>query len=454
MNFLCRSGRFAVDCFTIRGIVHLPVQLALSVDRCRMPCSMPSSPLPLFSAYGIELEYMLVDAHSLDVRPIADQVMQFEAGEIVSEVEFDDISWSNELVLHVLELKTTDPAPSLAPIADRMQQQVRRVNELAGQLGARLMPTAMHPWMDPLQEMQLWPHDSSPIYECFNRIFDCRGHGWANLQSMHINLPFASDAEFGQLHAAVRLVLPLLPALAASSPLMEGQLTGPLDSRLETYRHNSRKIPSIAGRVIPERVFTEEEYNARVFAPMFRDIAPHDPDGILQDEFLNARGAIARFSRGSIEIRVIDVQECPAADLAIARVVVDVLKRLVAEAWTPTEDQQLIEIEPLETVFLDAIVRGEQAVIRDRQLLAQFGISGEQELSLKELWQYLADHPADDGLRPGGAAYAPLRTILSDGPLSRRLINALGPAPRRQQLHRVYGELCDCLQAGELWTGR
>ena len=409
-------------------------------------------PLSLFSAFGIELEYMLVDAQSLNIRPIADQVMQLEAGSIVSDVEFGDISWSNELVLHVLELKTSHPAPSLAPIAQQMQSHVGRVNDLAGQLGARLMPTAMHPWMDPLKEMRIWPHDYSPVYECFNRIFDCRGHGWANLQSMHINLPFANDDEFGKLHAAVRLVLPLLPALAASSPLMEGRITGQLDSRLETYRLNSRKIPSIAGRVIPERAFTQADYNTRIFEPMFRAIAPHDPEGILRDEFLNARGAIARFSRGAIEIRVIDLQECPAADLAIARVVVDVLKRLVAESWTPTDEQQSIGIEPLEAVFLDAIVRGDQAVIRDPQLLAQFGIAGEEELSLNELWGYLASHPDDEGLRHGGEAYAPLQTILNEGPLARRLSEHLGPTPTSTSLHRVYGELCDCLQGGELWS--
>ncbi len=413
-----------------------------------------SQPLSLFSAFGIELEYMLVDAQSLDVRPISDQVLQLEAGEIVSDVEFEDISWSNELVLHVLELKTTDPAPALAPIAAQMQSHVQRVNELASQLGARLMPTAMHPWMDPLREMQLWPHDYSPVYECFNRIFDCRGHGWANLQSMHINLPFAGDEEFGKLHAAVRLVLPLLPALAASSPLMEGRMTGQLDSRLETYRLNSRLIPSIAGRVIPERAFTQAEYQSQIFDPMFRDIAPHDPEGVLRDEFLNARGAIARFSRGSIEIRVIDVQECPAADLAIARVVVDVLKRLVSESWTPTDEQQSIKIDPLEMVFLDAITRGDQAVIRDRRFLAQFGIAGEEELSLGTLWQYLSAHPDDEGLRHGGEAYTPLQTILSAGPLARRLTDHLGPSPKQTSLHRVYGELCDCLRAGEQWTAR
>ncbi len=64
-------------------------------------------------------------------------------------------------------------------------------------------------------------------------------------------------------------------------------------------------------------VFTEENYRRQIFQRMYDDIAPLDPDGVLQDEFLNSRGAIARFDRGSIEIRVINIQECPAADLAV-----------------------------------------------------------------------------------------------------------------------------------------
>ena len=138
-----------------------------------------------------------------------------------------------------------------------------------------------------------------------------------NLQSAHLNLPFANDEEFGRLHAAVRLVLPALPALAASSPLQDGRLTDFADTRLEIYRHNARRLPIVSGRVIPEPVFTRAEYERAARQPL-RAIAPLDPDGILQEEWLNARGAIARFDRGAIEIRVLDVQEHPAADLAIA----------------------------------------------------------------------------------------------------------------------------------------
>ena len=77
------------------------------------------------------------------------------------------------------------------------------------------------------------------IYQTYDRIFGCKAHGWANLQSMHLNLPFADDAEFARLHAAIRLVLPIIPALAASSPIADGRPTGFMDIRMEAYRTHS-----------------------------------------------------------------------------------------------------------------------------------------------------------------------------------------------------------------------
>ena len=99
---------------------------------------------------------------------------------------------------------------------------------------------------DPDREARLWPHEYGPVYRAFDRIFGCRGHGWSNLQSTHLNLPFRGDEEFGRLHAAVRLVLPLLPALAASTPIVEGRVGRHLDTRMETYRHNAAKVPSVS----------------------------------------------------------------------------------------------------------------------------------------------------------------------------------------------------------------
>ncbi|HOW19319.1 MAG TPA: glutamate-cysteine ligase family protein, partial [Phycisphaerae bacterium] len=239
-------------------------------------------------------------------------------GEYPCEVELGDLCWSNELVLHVIELKTNGPATSLDRLSKTFHRDVTRINDILAPMGGCLMSSAAHPWMNPDLDTKLWPHDYGEIYRAFDKIFGCRGHGWSNLQSMHINLPFADDAEFARLHAAIRLVLPIIPALAASSPIIDGRLTGLLDSRLAFYRTNCRRIPSVTGCVIPEAVFTQRDYEEQILQRIYRDIAPHDPDETLRDEWVNARGAIARFCRNTIEIRVIDMQECPSADVAIA----------------------------------------------------------------------------------------------------------------------------------------
>lgn len=406
--------------------------------------------LHLFDAFGIELEYMIASASTLDVLPISDAVLRDEAGEIVSDVDRGAISWSNELTHHVLELKTNGPAEDLGPLAGEFQRSVQDINRLLAPHAARLLPTAMHPWMDPRQEMRLWPHDYHVVYEAFHKIFDCRSHGWANLQSMHINLPFAGDEEFGRLHAAVRLILPLLPGLAASSPVVEGKVTTQLDSRLDVYRRNAKGVASVSGRVIPEPVYSQADYDRHIFQPMFRDIAPYDPQGVLQQEFLNARGAIARFSRGAIEIRVIDVQECPAADLAIAALTIAVLKLLVAQTWTPLAEQQQVSIDTLEPVLLAAIEHADQGIVRDQLVLRQFGIK-KGSISLQELWSELSQQAAkiDSSL---ATQHAPaLKVLFSEGCLARRILRECGDNPGPQRLREVYGGLADCLNRGEMF---
>src|SRR5436190_5572130 len=208
--------------------------------------SSPPRTLRLFEAYGVELEYMVVHTRTLSVMTAADDLLRKAAGadDYLSDVPLGEITASNEMTAHLIELKTTDPAPSLIGLAERFQSRVQKLNGLLGPLGGILLPTAMHPWMDPINETKIWPHEYSQVYTMYNRIFNCQGHGWSNLQSVHLNLPFKGDDEFGRLHAAVRLILPILPAIAASSPIFESHFGGELDARLTMYRNNSRRIPS------------------------------------------------------------------------------------------------------------------------------------------------------------------------------------------------------------------
>lgn len=405
--------------------------------------------LHLFQGVGLELEYMIVDRETLDVSPIADKLLYAAAGDYSGEAEIGELAWSNELILHVIELKTNGPANVVAGLSDSFSADVRTINDLLEPMGAQLMPTAMHPWMEPLREARLWPHDNSPIYKAYDRIFDCRGHGWSNLQSVHLNLPFHGDDEFARLHAAIRLVLPILPALAASSPIFEGRIAGPLDNRLEVYRTNQKKVPSLTGRVIPEPVFTRHAYQRELLGLLYRDIAPHDPGQILRHEWLNSRGAIARFERDTIEIRVIDIQECPAADMAIAALVVRTLKSLVAEKWSDLAAQEAWPIAPLEEIFLSAVANADQAPIRNKKYLAMFGYEN-GDTTAGEIWAHLLAEARKANEDPP-EIYNPIDAIVKEGPLARRILRALEPPTNREKLKSIYGRMCDCLAQNKMF---
>jgi len=282
--------------------------------------------LGLFEAFGVETEYMIVDRDNLRVKPIADELLKHELGHYGSEFVNDIVTWSNELVAHVIELKSSAPEININSLEYGFADNINRINKILAQWNAMLMPGAVHPFMNPHSETKLWPHDNNEVYNLYNKIFNCQGHGWSNVQSTHLNLPFSTDEEFARLHAAIRLVLPILPALCASSPILDGVPTGLMDVRLQYYKENQKLIPSITGQVIPEPIFSQRNYQSKIFDRIKGDILPHDPEGILDPIWLNSRGAIARFDRGSIEIRVMDVQECPGADMAIQSLVISALK--------------------------------------------------------------------------------------------------------------------------------
>lgn len=408
----------------------------------------------LFSAFGVEIEYMVVDAVTLEIRPIADTLLYDAAGRppdttFVSEVERGAMAWSNELALHVVEFKGNGPTTSLDPMPKRFLEEVHEANRLLKPAGATLLPTAMHPWMNPEVGLKLWPHDGQEIYEAFHRVFNCRGHGWVNLQSAHLNLPFANDEEFGRLHAAARIVLPLLPALAASSPFMDGAPTGVLDNRLAVYRSNCRRVPRVTGRVIPEPVFTREAYEREILEPMYEDIAPFDREGILRHEWLNARGAIARFERNTIEIRVLDSQETPRADVAIHATTVSALKALCSERWSSLASQQAMSTDLLEKLLLRTIKSADEAVIDDAAYLAHFGL-GDSPLAAGQVWKRLIDSLA--GTDSSLSAWAePLELTLSHGPLARRLLRRFNPGRPQESLKALYRDLAEKLPADRLF---
>lgn len=409
---------------------------------------MSNSPWHIFERFGLELEYMIVSRETQKVMPRADAVLgKDEKGENLSDVEHGEVGLSNELVSHVLEMKCAEPASCFSGWSERFHHEILEANKKLETIGAELLPTAAHPFMDPLTETQIWPYECNDIYEAYNRIFDCRGHGWANLQSTHLNISFHGDEEFGILHAGIRLLLPLIPALAASSPYLDSHFTGYKDARIETYRHNQEKIPSITGKVIPEAVFTEADYNRQIFERIKKDIAPFDKEKLLNHFFLNSRGAIARFDRGAIEIRLVDIQECPAADVAIAEFEMAILKSLAKGVFASQMEQREIGTDELAKILEATVREAEDANIDNAHYLRLFGVQAESiraSALLAELFKKVQSEISADSQKI-------LCKILNRGTLASTILRKLGDSPRHEDFVTEYARLAHCLSANTLY---
>ena len=403
----------------------------------------------LFQGFGIELEYMLVDRDTLQVKPITDELLKHELGTYGSDFDNGMVSWSNELVLHVVEIKSTKPESNFTALENAFAENIRRINAILSGWNAMLMPTAAHPFMDPQTETKLWPHDNNSVYAIYNSIFGCSGHGWSNLQSTHLNLPFYDDEEFAKLHAAVRLVLPILPSLCASSPLLNGELTGSLDTRLHYYKNNQAKIPSITGKVIPEAVFSKRNYLNTVYEKIKSDIAPHDPAEELNPIWVNSRGAIPRFDRGSIEIRLMDIQECPSADMAIVTLVVETLKAFVHGKFLDVESQMKWKTDTLAHLLDLTTDKGQDARIENEAYLNIFGLS-EKQATAGELWRHIFERLVGQGNTL--EKWKPeLDVIFFEGTLAKRIVNAIGSDVSHTHILQVYRQLCGCLAQNKMF---
>jgi len=405
----------------------------------------------LFEKYGIELEYMIVEKKTLDILPLCDKVLYKISGsnnnEVMPEGPDGPSFWSNELALHVIEFKTSSPVPSLNEIDSVFLNDIRRANLILDEMDGKLMPGAMHPWMKPELEFKIWPHGDREIYETFNSIFSCNGHGWSNLQSTHLNLPFRNNEELRKLHAAIRFLLPLITSLTASSPLKEGRYTGLADTRMDVYRNNCAVIPSLTGMVIPEPVNSIRDYHKIILSKIYKDLEPFPGSGIISEEWVNARGSIARFDRGSIEIRTADIQETPSADIACAELIIETLKALVNEDYCSINELNSIETSALYDILTDTIKNGENSIIRNRLYLKLLNMPDKSHSASDILRSLLERHIIPDSPRRNNLLH-----ILNQGSLSTRIRRRLGRNPSKDETFSIYNELCSCLSEGKLFS--
>jgi len=265
---------------------------------------------------GPEHEYSLVD-QDLKPMPISDKIIKAYCGKTINFIELPSFTFGKEMQLHVMEIKANQPFKTPVEFEETMQTAISTLSEIVRKHGAVLLGTGMHPLLK-LQDTSIWPHYHKKIYQQYAKIFNLNQHGWLNIQSFHLNLPFQKEADAIQTHNQLANLCAYLPAITASSPIYEGKEGSNIDNRLQFYKINQKEVSSVTGDVIPDYAVSLTRYKQDIIELYSRDLANAGADKtLLHREWVNSRGVIFRFDRCALEVRVMDEQECVKSDVAL-----------------------------------------------------------------------------------------------------------------------------------------
>ncbi len=293
----------------------------------------------------------------LNPLPITDKIIKDYCGKTINFVELEGFTFGKELQLHVMELKANRPFESPQQFEETMQKGVTALTNILEKHHAKPLGTGMHPLLN-LNEARIWPHRHRKIYEDYAKIFNMKQHGWLNIQSFHLNLPFSDEDSGVQLHNQLTNLCPYLPAISASSPIYEGRKGIYVDNRLWFYKTNQADIPSVSGDVVPEYTASFNRYKEDVINNYSSDLATAGAGkSILYKEWVNSRGVIFRFDRKALEVRVMDEQECIRSDVALSCFIRATLRGML------NEQTELLSRDILVSDFNSIVLDGLRALV-------------------------------------------------------------------------------------------
>lgn len=398
---------------------------------------------PDLDSLELSWTYSIVDRITLEALPLADEVLGAirTASKTGARATMD---WKPSTATHLIQLEPVRGSKPSPALARRISVQLAKADGVLKWHKAMLLPTGAHPLLRAADA-----HPSVGAGDPFEQLpldlFDRRVHGHINSPGLYLGMRFSSDEEFAKLHAAVRVLLPIIPALTASSPFLEGKPTGYMDSRALQMIKAYEGHPELAGAIVPEAVFSQEDHDRIVLAPIARVFAQRNTEDGADAEALNVRGAVAFFDRGVLELRVMDPQEHPAMDLALVEFVRVVLKAMMSGRWVSSYLQRAWTEQDLLAIYLQVIKDAGATLFPSREYLMMFGLLNQDEMSAGMLWQHLFVELYED---LSDEARTLVGHILEQGCLASRITQRVGTDASEQSITKVYSELAECLAQG------
>jgi carboxylate-amine ligase len=247
---------------------------------------------------GLEEEFAILDPVTLELVPRFEELRDIA-------LERDPLlggSITGELISSEIEI-VSGPGSSLADALARQRERRWRLFALAGREGAGLAATGTHPWAD---------YREQPIIdtEHYRRVEQGLKYvAWRNNTfSLHVHVGVRDIDRAVRVCDRLRPVLPLLLAVSANSPYLDGSDSGLHSARTQSFTRNFPRcgIPDVFGGWASYREYIEflvHTSSIVEFTQVWWSVRPH-------------------FEFGTVEVRICDAQSTAGESEALAGLIV------------------------------------------------------------------------------------------------------------------------------------
>jgi carboxylate-amine ligase len=345
-----------------------------------------SPPIDLDSAYerfaqatdftvGIEEEFQILDPRTLDLVPRFDEL---HAAAAADQVLTEHIT--TELLASEIEI-VSGPGADIQDAIARQRDRRRRLFQLISAHDVLLGATGTHPWAD-YREQRILDTDHYRRVESGLKYVAWRN----NTFSLHVHVGIRDADRAIAVCDGLRPLLPLLLAVSANSPYVDGRPAGLHSARTETFTRTFPRcgVPDAFGDWAAYRDYIDflQRTNSIVeFTQVWWSVRPH-------------------FAFGTVEVRICDAQSTAAESDALAGLIAACIAQLARD-----HDEGVPRADPPPRLVEENMWRAIRHGLDGRMIDLERGEEYESAAIVERLLQWTAPIRAEMGIEP---AFPPL----------------------------------------------
>ncbi len=243
---------------------------------------------------GLEEEFAILDPSTLDLVPRFEELrdLALERDPLLGE------AITGELISSEIEI-VSGRGSNFADALALQRERRRRLFALAGRHGAALAATGTHPWADYREQAIIDTEHYRRVEQGLKYV------AWRNNTfSLHVHVGVRDIDRAVRVCDRLRPVLPLLLAVSANSPYLDGRDSGLASARTQSFTRNFPRcgIPDVFGGWACYREYIEflvHTGSIVEFTQVWWSVRPH-------------------FEFGTVEVRICDAQSAAGESEALA----------------------------------------------------------------------------------------------------------------------------------------